>query len=644
MLLIAGLIALPGIGTTPALASPAVDVEERPSTRALSVSPEKREQARNLRQVEPSRAILEVYQHYQDTVQKAGADLRFDLRSFRTLELAEYRNHRWIDIFSPPTGWRLRQERTYYTAPWLEEQHVYYDLQWFKVDPAKEEETFRGLREMREWTILDAAEWLTSEGHWQRVPFAITTFRVHVSFEGRSRQYRATAFWYPGEEKGDFTLTIQDRIVLEVDSAMGEKAEVVREEDLGRGPDPDRQGVSSMTGALGGTSCEAKTQTISNTRKQTWDIQGHQAGRHEARFKMQATCIAGSDCYNQCDPFVLEKNCFETSGSDLRTGCEHEPNMNHSISANSSQGATSVQCGGAMGCGVRECCGIGSCYGGVNISFSGSGGGLTASVSSSVSDPVYSMSISDRVTCPAPVEEQQDPCASQFSSSGGSGSGSESDLGLVTDAIFIPCDDGGGGAGDPSAGQDEPDPGSGTPIMLDLGRGGLDLTDAGGGVDFDLDADGIVERISWTTAGSADAFLVLDRDGNGGIDHGGELFGDATPQPDPGEGGQRHGFLALAVFDTAAEGGDGDGSITAADAVFDRLELWRDADHDGIADVGELTSLAEAGVVSLGLDYVENRSRDRHGNELRYRGHCQWVGPAGNAHTKPMIDVIFVQQ
>ena len=94
---------------------------------------------------------------------------------------------------------------------------------------------------------------------------------------------------------------------------------------------------------------------------------------------------------------------------------------------------------------------------------------------------------------------------------------------------------------------------------------------------FDTLGDGIPEQISWTAAKSDDSWLALDRNGNGLIDNGRELFGSSTPQPYLLKGDSKNGFRALAVFDTTPYGGNGDGRIDRDDTVFYLLKLGRTA-------------------------------------------------------------------
>jgi len=89
---------------------------------------------------------------------------------------------------------------------------------------------------------------------------------------------------------------------------------------------------------------------------------------------------------------------------------------------------------------------------------------------------------------------------------------------------------------------------------------------------------------------------ALDRNNNGVVDSGRELFGNVTPQSPPPEGIEMNGFLALAQYDTAGFGGNGDGKMSQQDAIFSRLRLWQDTNHNVVSESCELFTLPELGL------------------------------------------------
>jgi hypothetical protein len=162
----------------------------------------------------------------------------------------------------------------------------------------------------------------------------------------------------------------------------------------------------------------------------------------------------------------------------------------------------------------------------------------------------------------------------------------------------------------------EPDPGMSecetSPIILSV-RGDYQLTSVPDGVEFDIDADGDTDRVSWTAPATDLGFLALDRNGNGRIDNGGELFGDSTYL----RNGEKapNGFKALAELDS-----NGDAVVDELDGVWLQLLVWKDTDHDGTSSAGELTPIASTRVRGVSTKYQRVGRVDEHGNMFRYQG------------------------
>jgi len=134
------------------------------------------------------------------------------------------------------------------------------------------------------------------------------------------------------------------------------------------------------------------------------------------------------------------------------------------------------------------------------------------------------------------------------------------------------------------------------PVILDLDGNGVSVTPPENGVYFDHNGDGFAERSSWASKG--DGFLVRDLDGDGQITTGNELFGDQTQLKDGSR--DQNGFEVLKEYDDNA-----DGIIDAQDAIWSEMQVWRDANGNGITDAGELHALSDFAIESISLNYSQ---------------------------------------
>jgi hypothetical protein len=149
-----------------------------------------------------------------------------------------------------------------------------------------------------------------------------------------------------------------------------------------------------------------------------------------------------------------------------------------------------------------------------------------------------------------------------------------------------------------------------TPLALDLDGNGVRTLSAIAGAVFDVNADGVAESVGWLS--TSDAWLAFDRNGNGLIDDGSELFGSGTSMSDGSKA--LDGFAALRVLDA-----NHDGVINAKDAAFASLAVWVDANSNAKANAGELRNLGQADIESLSLVAKPTAIID-HGNLIGLMG------------------------
>lgn len=167
-----------------------------------------------------------------------------------------------------------------------------------------------------------------------------------------------------------------------------------------------------------------------------------------------------------------------------------------------------------------------------------------------------------------------------------------------------------------------------TPLLIDLDGDGITTLPIEHGIKFDYEGDSNPINTGWASKNSG--FLVIDKNNDGIVNSGQELFGDHTRLPNGVIASD--GVMALTALDS-----NYDGLIDDRDSVWSELKIWQDLNSNGISEGNELQSLIDIGLKNINLSFTKDSIIDEHGNIHEFNSTVVWE----DGRTTDITDVLF---